>query len=733
MSNTIEEQEIIDAVVEYRRIGCNSPDLFDRMRKAEDFKNGNQWDESVKAANEAKGKFCLTIPLLKPIVNQITGVEIENPRDVVAKPDRGGTAVVAKILTALAKHATSSEQTRFEMSQDFEDGISTGQGVIGIFINKETDPKHANLDIRRLNQHTVMFDPACKSYNINDAKSGCKYVVWEEPVDREWLEIKYPKKAEELKASYSTNFGTILAGNIQGIISWLTGSGKKEDKTGSFGSDDINSDDFINRYRLIHTWYRKPKKCYMWYDVRESEMNAKLLIKDDAIAAAKKATKEDEEAAKLRKEQILAAAIEAGQDPQNLNPQTIEALNKAGTPVFEMHEVIVNVMHHNTRVGNVFIDNIIDELNGVDAFPLVPYWAYFNNGYKSGVIEDLIGTQEELNYIHSQSLNITKNIANSGLIINGGVGTEQYQTFLEAHAGEDGIILDKSKAGGGIEKIQPSQVPTAHFTLEQSAMQNMRLISNQRTEVATQDTEPLSGKAIALKQKSQLQGSGSMFMRWNYSFIIFANLLINIIRHNDIYSEDEIEEIVEKEDLIDPEMFAKARQLVIETFAKQGINMPEPPAQPNILAIRSLQLEEQKMVMMNLKKELDAYNEVQSQIDAQAAEMAKAMLLDEIHNIRKGHYSCTVILSPSSDTMRAARAAELFGLNQALREAGEMPIDGEELINATDIDPQVKERILAKRKERMSQPSLQGSQMELNKAKAAQIASKVPQQMQGVA
>jgi hypothetical protein len=113
--------------------------------------------------------------------------------------------------------------------------------------------------------------------------------------------------------------------------------------------------------------------------------------------------------------------------------------------------------------------------------------------------------------------------------------------------------------------------------------------------------------------------------------------------------------------------------------------------------------------------------------------MAKAMLLDEIHNIRKGHYSCTVILSPSSDTMRAARAAELFGLNQALREAGEMPIDGEELINATDIDPQIKERILAKRKERMSQPSLQGSQMELNKAKAAQIASKVPQQMQGVA
>lgn len=728
MANTVDEQEIIDTVVEYRRIGCNSPDLFDRMRKAEDFKNGKQWDESVKAANEAKGKFCLTIPLIKPIVNQITGVEIENPRDIVVKPTRGGSAVVAKILTALSKQATSLEMTRFELSQVFEDGISTAQGVVGIFIDKETDPKHANLDIRRLNQHAVMFDPACKSYNINDAKSGCKYVVWEEPVDREWLELKYPKKAEELKAAYSTNFGTVLAGNVKGIISWMVGSGKTEDKTGSFGSDDINSDDFVNRYRLIHTWYRKPKKCYLWYDIRESEINAKLLIKDDAISAAKKATKEEEESAKLRKEQALAAAVEAGQDPQNLDSQTIEALNKIGTPVFEMHEVVVNVMYHQTRVGNVFIDNIEDELNGIDAFPLVPFWAYFNNGYKSGVIEDLIGTQEELNYIHSQSLNITKNIANSGLIINGGIGTEQYQTFLEAHAGEDGIILDKTKAGGSIEKIQPAQVPTAHFTLEQSAMQNMRLISNQRTEVSTQDTEPLSGKAIALKQKSQLQGSGSMFLRWNYSFVMFANLLINIIRHNDIYSEDEIEEIVEKEDLIDPEMYAKARQLVIETFEKQGIQMPEPPTQPNLLAIRSLQPEEQKMVIGNLKKEFDAYQEVQAQIDAQAAEMAKAMLLDEIHNIRKGQYSCTVILSPSSETMRAMKAAELFGLNQALREAGEMPIDGEELINATDIDPQVKERILQKRKERMSHPSLQGSQMELNKAKAAEIASKIPQQ-----
>jgi len=736
MANTTEEQDIIDIIKGFRDSGtADSQDLFDRMRKASNFtyKTESQWDANVKEANQSKGKFCLTIPLIKPIIKQITGTEVENPRDIVVKNVRNGSQVIAKILTSCAKQTIDKNNVRFELSQEFEAGISTGQGVIGVFKSKVNDPKHANLDIRKLNEHSVLFDPSCLSYNINDPKNGCKYVIYDEPVDREYIELEYPDKKVDLSANAGGSFMGTLIGNTVGIIRSMTGWDLSKNRAVGQAGFGFSYDGETSKTRVVltHTWWRKPKKCIWWYDSRKSEMDAKLLIDDKEIAAAKKATKEEEASAKARGEEMTATATQAGLNL--LDPKVKDEISKAATPVFEIFDVIVNVMHHTISNDNIFLEDRVDEFNGVDAFPLVPFWAYFDNGYKAGVSEDLIGTQMELNYIHSQSLNITKNIANSGLIMRGGVGTEAYELFLEAHASEDGIILNESKAGGKIEKIQPAQIPAAHITFEQQAIQNMRLISNQRTEINTSDTQALSGKAIFLKQKASLQGSGSIFMNWNYSFTMFANLLINIIRHNDIFSEDEILEIVEKEDLLDKDIYERAKQIVIQTFEQQGIQMPVPPKQPNEMMLRGLQPNEQMLIVTNLKKEMDLYTKIQQDIEQQAIPMAKSMLLDEIHNIKKGEYNCVATLSPASETMRAMKAAELFELNAALIKSGDMPIDGEFLIKATDIDN--KDQILESRREKLKQTSLQASQVQLNMAKAKQIEDKAPNkpQMAGVA
>jgi len=58
-------------------------------------------------------------------------------------------------------------------------------------------------------------------------------------------------------------------------------------------------------------------------------------------------------------------------------------------------------------------------------------------GYKAGMSEDAIGIQEEINYGRSQTLNIIKNLANTGW--KGKKISDPYKTFLEAHGGEDGI------------------------------------------------------------------------------------------------------------------------------------------------------------------------------------------------------------------------------------------------------------------------------------------------------
>ena len=94
-----------------------------------------------------------------------------------------------------------------------------------------------------------------------------------------------------------------------------------------------------------------------------------------------------------------------------LDPEQITAAKKAtkeNPEVFSVEEVDTFVMHHTIRVGDTFLEDRIDELNGVQMFPIVPYWPYEINGYKSGISEDLIGTQQEINWTHSMALNQVK-------------------------------------------------------------------------------------------------------------------------------------------------------------------------------------------------------------------------------------------------------------------------------------------------------------------------------------
>jgi hypothetical protein len=162
------ENEILQKVVQFRADGvAGSANFFDRMRKAEDFVIGEQWDPAVKEAARNKGKFTLTIPIIKPQINQISGEEIQNPQAFIIENTQEGAAVIAKILTALTKQAGDSQLARYEKSQAFRSGIVSGQGVMGVFVDKTNDPKHADLRIEKLNEHNVLVDPNTTTYNIN--------------------------------------------------------------------------------------------------------------------------------------------------------------------------------------------------------------------------------------------------------------------------------------------------------------------------------------------------------------------------------------------------------------------------------------------------------------------------------------------------------------------------------------------------------------------------------------
>jgi len=692
------DDEILRKVVEMRADGVGgSANFFDRMRKAEDFVIGEQWDPAVKEAARRDGKFTLTIPIVKPQIKQLAGAEIQNPQDFIIENTRNGAAAVAEILTALTKQAADSERIRYEKSQMFESGLSSGQGVIGVFIDKTDDPKHANLRIEKLNEHNTMVDPNCTTYNPNKLTGGAKYEIWEEWVDKEFVEAEYPNKKADLEGRGSQSFLEVTAGNIRGIIDWLSGR-RSTRETSAFGARERQDITVLRKHRYLksHTWWRKPKTCLHWYDKRESELESLFLCKDRDISLARKATKAFEEAARVSKEKAIELARLANKDLRD--PEVMAAIEDAGTPIFSIEEVTSYVMHHTIRVGDTFLEDRVDELNGVQMYPLNFYWPYWLNGYKSGVSEDLIGTQEETNWTHSMSLNLIKKLANKSFKIREDP-TGIFAQWLAAHAGDNNLVVDESRGGGKVEEIVENPFPAQMFEMfSQQALENARTITGIRTEMPEKDTKALSGRAIFLKKQTEVQGSMSLMNNWFYTLAIFGDLIVDIIRKNDIFSEDEIREIVDKDSLFDETILDQAKGIIISQVQQQGGQIPQQPPPPNPIRVRNASIEMQAQMLDAFKEDMQLYQQFVGQVEQAAKPIAEEILISLIHSMKSGKYSTKVITSPMSETMRAIKALETFELQKLLIESADVGLDGEDLIDVTDVPNKEKLKMGRRRK-----------------------------------
>ena len=643
------DDEKLRKVIQMRADGvAGSANFFDRIQKSEDFVIGGdlQWDPGIKEAARLDGKFTLTIPIVGAQIDQLSGAEIQNPMDFIIEPTKEGSAAIARILTALTKQAADSEDVRYEKSQTFESGIGSGQGCIGVFIDKTNDPKHANLRIEKLNEHNVISDPNASVYNINKKDRGAKYVIYEEWIDKELVHVEYPDEKEELEGRGNQSFFGAIMGFLPGIIDMLTGR-RSQKETGTFGTRERSDTDVMsrNRYLKSHTYWREPKKCVHWFDKRESELESKFLHKDKEIAAAKKAAK--------------------------ANPE-----------IFEVEEVVCNVMHHTIRVGDTFLEDRVDELNGVQMFPIVFFWPKWVNGYKSGVAEKLIGVQEEINWTHSMSLNFMKQIANTGVII-GEDQTGDYADWLKENMGSHGLVIDKSKAGGSVDFIDPPAYPTMEIFTQQ-AMQNADRITGIKS-IPEKDPKALSGRAKFLDRQKETQGTMSLNLNWNYTLAILGDLIVDIIRKNDIFSEDEIREIVDKDDLLDEEIMDQARGVVINLYQQQGKKVPDQPQPPNPIRMSSAPPELQAQMLDKFQEEQAIFQSFVEQVESMAQPIAEEILINLIHNMKSGEYSTKVTTSPMAETMRAIKAIEVFELHKVLRESGDVGLDGEDLIEATDV------------------------------------------------
>jgi len=528
------DAEILNKVQDFRRDGeTGNQDLFKRMRRCKRFKVGQQWDSDVKEYYKSKRRHALTINRILPTVLQMCGVEIQNKKDIKARNIKGGSATVAKIFTALVKHAMDNSNADYQKSQMFDDGLTNAAGYIYAERDYTDDPKNGNLVIRKLNSFNVIPDPNIQEYDPNI--SG-KFIIFDEWVDKDKIKKEYKNKEVELgdisysRADQRTAFRSVLHFLFS---SWTDGYDTVE------GEPQAALKKY--RYRVSHTFWKEYRDCAYMYKTDSPEIEPLMLVDKKQIRFAKKIAKR--------------------------LPHLVTVV-----------ESTTAVLHHTKSIGDVLLEdienpfpNVNDPNRGVTLFPIVPYYPYYYDGYAFGIVENLIGPQEEHNWARSQTLNLIKLLANTGWV--GRRFSPKYKEFIKEHAGEDGIILEEDKAGGKLEKIKPNDLPTSHVFIAERSSQDIQEIANVRLEQPQWDEKQMSGKAIALKQQASLTGSAVLFSNYDYTMRIFATLLVEIIRNCDIYSEQEIRAIVDEADLIDQDLLSQSAEIL----KSQGIEMPPPP------------------------------------------------------------------------------------------------------------------------------------------------------------
>lgn len=615
--------------------------FFERMEKCVRFKVGKQWDEDVKAYNTAHRKHSLTINRVLPIVNDICGTEIQNKRDIKVRNLKGGTATAANILTAITKHALDLENTEFKKSQMFEDGLDGGAGYIGAFIDKDKDFKGGDLRIERLEAGSVLPDPNNKSYDLNKGK----FVIYRHWEKKDYIESKYPKKKDDLaNLSYHLTTDQSLMGRLMSFLFDKPGQNKTEygDSNGLDDSSVLSHDKY--EYLVTDTWYKEFKPCVLLFD-SESPFDVRTITKPKDMKAVKNAVKK------------------------------LDGID--GAPErFKYKESVAEVLHLVKRVGDVLLKHIEDPQKGVSLFPIVRFSPYFKDGYMFGIVENLIDSQEEENWSHSQALNLLKKVANAGWLTKKLMGN--YGRFLEEHGSEDGVVLEESQAGGKIEKIKPTTISAGHFLLSEKAAQNMQEIANVRLEKPEFDTKNMSGKAIMLKQSASLKGSSTIFSNYDYTLELFGNLVVELIRANEVYTMDEIKAVVDEADLIDPGLLEQAAQIL----AKFGIEKPQPPADVvQLLMQANTDPTALGATALMIQKHLETYQVAQRQYEQTLRLQAQELLYMQLKSVKVGKYGIKVSQSPQSETMRIANFMEMLEIEKI--RPNQIPL--KTLLEASDI------------------------------------------------
>jgi hypothetical protein len=366
------------------------------------------------------------------------------------------------------------------------------------------------------------------------------------------------------------------------------------------------------------------------------------------------------------------------------------------------------ILHKTTMLGTNMLEDKASPFGpDVTDLPVFRFSPYFYQGYASGQLDDVVSLQQMENIFATQTIKILNKTANSGHKIKKKINQADFNE-LKNYGDVDGYVIDESKFGGKVEKIEATQLPLGHYTM-------MNQFENDQMKVGGIDESTLglgsgggaeSGRAIGLKQKQNKMSSETAFDKFYYTLELLGEYMLLVVRKNDIYTNEEIKKIVSASSLIDEDMMMRAR---LKLEGQVGAGLPEPQPLPPITPefFDQVKPEDKPRLLETIQRGQDAAMQYQNAYPALKAnhdEVVKSMAANELLTFLKSdavaEYGVKVTISPTAPTERMLQWMMMDSINQSYPGAipFEIMIDGTDLAN--------KEEIKAKYQQAQQQPQV---------------------------
>ena len=489
-----DEKDIIkDVIGKHKKTWENWQYYFSELEEDVQFELGDQWSDSDKEKLAERKQPALSINNIKKPVDLITGFERQNRTNIRVIPIEGTDQAQSDVYSEVIHWIMSDCGGNNNGSIAFHNAVSGGVGWLHPYFTNADDLVNGDIKVDFENPFRIMPDSQMTKLDLKD----CDFIFRKAWLSKDKVIEMYPHRAADLK--------TLKGGDTMQFFI--------QEPTTKNNEDNLN---------VVEYWYRKYVK--------------KNFIIDHTVGKLTESNMGDKELKNLK--------YMIDNYPDEFVPETqtqykyLEVMTR-DIPIIKMQSVAEQKIL------------LYDDVNpfGIDEFPFIPVWAYFNPSYNEwkwklqGIVRSLKDSQREKNKRRSKLLHSAMTLPFSSWV------------YKEGSVQDPNVFKRIGDVGQNIPysgdtpptAIPPQQISQALVQLEQMHSNDIREIGPNADLLGLSGQQGGSGMnapgvTLQLRQKQGLTSIQVLFDNYSFAKEMLGKQLIKLI--NKHFSDEKIQNII---------------------------------------------------------------------------------------------------------------------------------------------------------------------------------------------